>query len=91
MLKLDNLMPPNKIFFVVTICGLKHVNYIYFFPIGIDLFDLMNLGQEVASHDDIARKSKVLRVFIKKYQDCLTAIEKVLLYFTNITILKITI
>lgn len=55
--------------------------YIYVFPIGIDLFDLMNLGQEVANHDDIARKSKVLRCFIKTYQDCLTALEKVLLIY----------
>lgn len=57
----------------------KHNHYvIFFFAIGIDLFDLMNVGQEVANHDDIARKSKVLRSFIKTYQDCLTAIEKVL-------------
>ncbi|KAE9523915.1 hypothetical protein AGLY_015562 [Aphis glycines] len=47
-----------------------------YFTSGIDLFDLMNLGQEVANHDDIARKSKVLRCFIKTYQDCLTALEK---------------
>lgn len=37
----------------------------------------MNLGEKVAIHDDIARKSKVVRTFIKTYQDCLTALEKV--------------
>lgn len=37
----------------------------------------MSLGEEIANHDDIARKIKVLRKFIKTYQDCITAIEKV--------------
>lgn len=37
----------------------------------------MQLGEEIAKHDDIARKSKVVRVFIKTYQDCITALEKV--------------
>lgn len=45
--------------------------------IGIDLYNIMNLGEEISKHDDIARKSKVLRNFIKTYQDCLTALEKV--------------
>lgn len=37
----------------------------------------MSLGEELSNHDDIARKIKVLRKFIKTYQDCITAIEKV--------------
>lgn len=37
----------------------------------------MNLGEDVSKHDDIARKSKVVRAFIKTYQDSLTALEKV--------------
>lgn len=45
--------------------------------IGLDLFGVMSLGEEIAKHDDIARKSKVVRNFIKTYQDCLTALEKV--------------
>lgn len=60
---------------------------LFLYPIGIDLFDIMNLGQEIANHDDIARKSKVLHCFIKTYQDCLTALEKVLLYFINTRII----
>ncbi|XP_025422612.1 delta(3,5)-Delta(2,4)-dienoyl-CoA isomerase, mitochondrial isoform X2 [Sipha flava] len=47
-----------------------------YFTSGIDLFDIMTLGEELANHDDIARKIKVLRKFIKTYQDCITAIEK---------------
>ncbi|VVC29508.1 Enoyl-CoA hydratase/isomerase, conserved site,Crotonase superfamily,ClpP/crotonase-like [Cinara cedri] len=47
-----------------------------FFTSGIDLYDMMNLGEEISKHDDIARKSKILRTFIKTYQDCLTALEK---------------
>lgn len=37
----------------------------------------MSVGEKVASHDDIARKSKVLRTYIKSFQDCVTALEKV--------------
>lgn len=48
-----------------------------FFIKGIDLYDIMNLGEEIAKHDDIARKSKVVLNFIKTYQDCISALEKV--------------
>lgn len=44
----------------------------------------MGLGEEIAKHDDIARKSKVVRVFIKTYQDCITALEKVNFLKNNI-------
>jgi len=37
----------------------------------------MNLGEEISKHDDIARKSKVVRNFIKTYQNCVSALEKV--------------
>lgn len=37
----------------------------------------MNLGEEITKHDDIARKSKVVRNFIETYQDCISALEKV--------------
>lgn len=37
----------------------------------------MNIGEKLAEHDDIARKTKVLRAFIKTYQDCITTLEKV--------------
>lgn len=49
---------------------------------GLDLYDVMNLGEEVAKQEDIARKSKVVRTFIKTYQDCINALEKVL--FINV-------
>lgn len=44
---------------------------------GIDLYDIVNLGKEISKHDDIARKSKIVRNFIKTYQDCVSALEKV--------------
>ncbi|XP_050527716.1 delta(3,5)-Delta(2,4)-dienoyl-CoA isomerase, mitochondrial isoform X2 [Daktulosphaira vitifoliae] len=47
-----------------------------FFTSGIDLYDIMNLGQEVMNHEDIARKSQVVRKFIMNYQNCITALEK---------------
>ncbi|XP_012149832.1 delta(3,5)-Delta(2,4)-dienoyl-CoA isomerase, mitochondrial isoform X2 [Megachile rotundata] len=46
------------------------------FCAGIDLQDMMNLGQQLVEHDDVARKCKVLQQKIKGYQDSFTAIEK---------------
>lgn len=46
--------------------------------VGIDVQDIMKFGQELAEHEDIARKSKVLQLRIKNYQDSFTAIEKVI-------------
>lgn len=37
----------------------------------------MNLGSEILKHEDIARKSKVIRSVIKMYQDSLSSLEKV--------------
>lgn len=37
----------------------------------------MNIGEKLTLHEDIARKSKVLRSFIKSFQNCVTALEKV--------------
>lgn len=56
---------------------LKIYNKNFFFNKGIDLYDIMNLGEELTKHDDIARKSKVIRNFIETYQDCISALEKV--------------
>lgn len=41
---------------------------------------MMEIGQSLAQHEDIARKCKVMESKIKDYQDSFTAIEKVLLY-----------
>lgn len=38
---------------------------------------MMNVAQELAEHEDVARKSKVFARLIKQYQDSLSAIEKV--------------
>ncbi|CAL1673164.1 unnamed protein product [Lasius platythorax] len=43
---------------------------------GIDLQGMMEIGQNLAQHEDIARKCRVLEPKIKNYQDSLTAIEK---------------
>lgn len=56
---------------------------VYFF-IGIDLYDFMNIGEKLAEHDDIARKSKILRALIKLYQDSITTLEKVGVIYTYI-------
>lgn len=48
--------------------------------IGIDVKGIMNLGQEVAEHEDVARKCKVLQLKIKEYQESFTAMEKVTSY-----------
>ncbi|XP_011870431.1 PREDICTED: delta(3,5)-Delta(2,4)-dienoyl-CoA isomerase, mitochondrial [Vollenhovia emeryi] len=46
------------------------------FCAGIDLQGMLELGQSVAEHEDIARKCKVLEHKIKDYQDSFTALEK---------------
>lgn len=39
--------------------------------------DMMKLGQELAEHEDVARKCKILQQKIRDYQDSFTAMEKV--------------
>ncbi|XP_012228186.1 delta(3,5)-Delta(2,4)-dienoyl-CoA isomerase, mitochondrial [Linepithema humile] len=46
------------------------------FCAGIDVQGMMEVGQNLAQHEDIARKSKVLESMIQDYQDSFTAIEK---------------
>lgn len=46
------------------------------FCAGIDMQDMMNLGQKLVEHDDVARKCKILQQKIRSYQDSFTAIEK---------------
>ncbi|CAK9803796.1 Delta(3,5)-Delta(2,4)-dienoyl-CoA isomerase, mitochondrial [Anthophora quadrimaculata] len=46
------------------------------FCAGIDVKDIMKLGQELAEHEDVARKCKILQLKIKEYQESLSAIEK---------------
>ncbi|GAB1863154.1 Delta(3,5)-Delta(2,4)-dienoyl-CoA isomerase, mitochondrial isoform X2 [Camponotus japonicus] len=43
---------------------------------GLDLQGMMEIGQSLAQHEDIARKCRVLEPKIKDYQDSFTAIEK---------------
>lgn len=40
----------------------------------------MKLGQQLVEHEDVARKSKILQLKIKDYQESFTAIEKVAYY-----------
>ncbi|XP_054000648.1 delta(3,5)-Delta(2,4)-dienoyl-CoA isomerase, mitochondrial [Hylaeus anthracinus] len=46
------------------------------FCAGIDFQSLMQLGNELTKHEDVARKCKVLQLKIKEYQDSFNAIEK---------------
>lgn len=46
------------------------------FCAGIDLFDMITLGQEVAEHEDVARKCNVLRHKIQAYQETCSSLEK---------------
>lgn len=46
------------------------------FCAGLDFKDAMSFGQELAEHEDIARKCKVMKKKIKIYQDTCTSIEK---------------
>ncbi|KAL6434831.1 hypothetical protein ACFW04_005189 [Cataglyphis niger] len=43
---------------------------------GIDLQGMLEMGQDLAQHNDIARKCRALENKIKDYQDSFTAIEK---------------
>ncbi|XP_024947605.1 delta(3,5)-Delta(2,4)-dienoyl-CoA isomerase, mitochondrial [Cephus cinctus] len=43
---------------------------------GIDLSELMSIGQKLAMHEDVARKCKALEGTIKLFQDSITSIEK---------------
>lgn len=46
------------------------------FCAGIDLHDMMKLGQNLGEHDDVARKCKILEQLIKDYQESFTSLEK---------------
>ncbi|KAG5318599.1 ECH1 protein, partial [Pseudoatta argentina] len=46
------------------------------FCAGVDLQGVMDMGQSLAEHEDIARRSKLIESKIKDYQDSFTAIEK---------------
>lgn len=54
--------------------------------LGLDLQGMMEIGQNLAQHEDIARKCRVLEPKIKDYQDTFTAIEKVSQYLHKIVI-----
>ncbi|KAK2586102.1 hypothetical protein KPH14_008382 [Odynerus spinipes] len=43
---------------------------------GIDLQSALNFGQQLAQHEDVARKCKVLEPIISKFQESFTSIEK---------------
>ncbi|XP_017755992.1 PREDICTED: delta(3,5)-Delta(2,4)-dienoyl-CoA isomerase, mitochondrial [Eufriesea mexicana] len=58
---------------VIILCGAGKT-----FCAGIDVQDLMKLGQQLVEHEDVARKSKILQLKIKDYQESFTAIEKCL-------------
>ncbi|XP_012280391.1 delta(3,5)-Delta(2,4)-dienoyl-CoA isomerase, mitochondrial isoform X2 [Orussus abietinus] len=46
------------------------------FCAGIDLHDILGLGQKLVEQEDVARKCKVLEKEIKLYQDSFTSMEK---------------
>lgn len=54
--------------------------------LGIDLQGMLEMGQTLAQHNDIARKCRALENKIKDYQDSFTAIEKVSLFTWNCNI-----
>lgn len=64
----------DKLFYLTTI-------------LGIDLQGMMEIGQSLAQHEDVARKCRVLEPKIKDYQDSFTAIEKVCQYLYRIVIM----
>lgn len=41
---------------------------------------MMDMGQSLAEHEDIARRSKLIESKIKDYQNSFTAVEKVICY-----------
>ncbi|XP_063980671.1 delta(3,5)-Delta(2,4)-dienoyl-CoA isomerase, mitochondrial-like [Diachasmimorpha longicaudata] len=46
------------------------------FCAGLDLQEAMNMGQDIAQHEDVARKARALEKRIKIYQDALSSLEK---------------
>uniref|UniRef100_A0A2M4BUQ5 Delta(3,5)-Delta(2,4)-dienoyl-CoA isomerase, mitochondrial n=1 Tax=Anopheles marajoara TaxID=58244 RepID=A0A2M4BUQ5_9DIPT len=45
------------------------------FTAGIDLFDMMKLGQELGAIEEVGRRGRLLEGTIKLYQDCISALE----------------
>ncbi|XP_017100793.2 delta(3,5)-Delta(2,4)-dienoyl-CoA isomerase, mitochondrial [Drosophila bipectinata] len=46
------------------------------FTAGIDLNDMMNLGQQLAETDDVARKGVIMERMIRLYQDSISSLEQ---------------
>ncbi|XP_053680721.1 delta(3,5)-Delta(2,4)-dienoyl-CoA isomerase, mitochondrial [Anopheles nili] len=46
------------------------------FTAGIDLFDMMKLGQELGAIEEVGRRGRLLEGAIKLYQDCITSVER---------------
>lgn len=46
------------------------------FGTGIDLNDMAHVGSELAQHEDVARRCKILKKMIQTYQNSLTSLEK---------------
>lgn len=46
------------------------------FTAGIDLLDMMKLGQELGEIDDVARKARLFEGLIKLYQDSISSLER---------------
>lgn len=44
---------------------------------GIDFKDMTELASELAQHEDVARRCKILRSLITAYQDSITSLERV--------------
>lgn len=45
------------------------------FTAGIDLFDMMSLGQQLGAIEEVGRRGRLLEGAIKLYQDCISALE----------------
>ncbi|XP_041761448.1 delta(3,5)-Delta(2,4)-dienoyl-CoA isomerase, mitochondrial [Anopheles merus] len=45
------------------------------FTAGIDLFDMMKLGQEMGAIEEVGRRGRLLEGTIKLYQDCISSLE----------------
>lgn len=46
------------------------------FTAGIDLFDMMKLGQELGAIEEVGRRGRLLEGTIKLYQDCISSLEQ---------------
>uniref|UniRef100_A0AAG5D1I8 Delta(3,5)-Delta(2,4)-dienoyl-CoA isomerase, mitochondrial n=1 Tax=Anopheles atroparvus TaxID=41427 RepID=A0AAG5D1I8_ANOAO len=46
------------------------------FTAGIDLFDMMSLGQELGAIEEVGRRGRLLEGTISLYQDCISALER---------------